>query len=89
MGSVVTCHALEAPGEYLFLLADLLKSLGDIFRQSLQFVPDLWETLLYGSVILLGLVHVGSPFLAVVSCLVYFKLVGNSLNFKHPLFSAN
>mmetsp|Transcript_33235 Transcript_33235/g.50955 ORF Transcript_33235/g.50955 Transcript_33235/m.50955 type:complete len:301 (+) Transcript_33235:361-1263(+) len=89
MGPVVAGHALEATGQHLLLLADLLEGLGHFLGKSLQLVPDLGQVTLDLIVELLGLVHVTAPLLAVVADLVNLQLVGDHLDLEHPLFTAD
>ena len=80
---------MERAGKYLLLLADFLKCLGNIVRESLELVSNVRKVAFNLVVVLLGLVHMGSPLLAIAGVLVDLELMGNSLNFKHPFVSAN
>jgi hypothetical protein len=87
--SVVTGHSLEASGKKRLLLRDLLKSLGNIVRESFKFVSNIWKSSLYAVSILLSLIKMASPLLSVGSNLTHSELVGDSLNLKLPLLSAD
>ena len=85
MSTVVTGLALEGATQQSLLSRNLVQSLGGLLLKALELDPNIWESGLDVSCVLLGLLQVGAPCVLISSVLVDLQFVGHTLNFDLPL----